>query len=80
MIDRHLLYILMSIISTIGVDLKIRRRVMKLSQRKLAKISGVNVNTIAFIETNRNLPSLETLVQLGKALNFEVKLVDKEKK
>lgn len=67
-------------ISTIGVQIKIKRRMMKLSQNKLATLSGLSAVQICNIEKGKYVPSLGTLISLGKVLNFEVKLVDKEKK
>ena len=44
------------------------RRKNKMTQDKLAEACGVTVGTIARIETNVNVPSIETLVKIAKAL------------
>ncbi len=43
-----------------------------MSQRSLADKSGVGFVTIARIETGRQVPTLDTLARLAKALNVTV--------
>lgn len=52
------------------------RKTRKLSRRELAELSGVNENTIAALESNKNDPheaKLSTLIKLAKALNCRVR-------
>ena len=52
----------------IGQRLRDMRAERGLSIRDLARISGLNVNTLSMIENGKNSPSLETLQQLSFAL------------
>lgn len=57
-------------------DLKHIRRGRGLSRRALSEISGVNDQTIKFLETHTNNPfdaKLSTLVKLAKALKCKVR-------
>ena len=70
----------MSILSTIGAQIRIRRRTQKLSQRQLGLLSGVSKNAIYNLEANNVIPTLNVLVKLTKALNCDIIIVDKENK
>jgi transcriptional regulator with XRE-family HTH domain len=43
-----------------------------LSLRRLAEISGLNVNTLSLIENRRTSPSVSTVQQLARALNVPI--------
>jgi transcriptional regulator with XRE-family HTH domain len=62
--------------NTLLVDIGQRLREMRsergLSIRDLAKISGLNVNTLSMIENGKNSPSLGTLQQLSFALETPI--------
>lgn len=49
-------------------NIRALRRKKKMTQDQLAEACGVTVGTIARIETNANVPSIETLVKIAKAL------------
>jgi transcriptional regulator with XRE-family HTH domain len=52
-----------------SANLKIRRAMMRISQEKLADLSGVSAGYIANLETGRSFPSTEVLLKLSVALN-----------
>lgn len=57
---------------TIGTNLKKKRQQRDLSQRELAHISGVSVQTINYIESEKRNPSAVVLQKLAKALHCTV--------
>lgn len=56
----------------IGKRLRDIRTERDLSIRDLAKISGLNVNTLSMIENGKNSPSLESLQRLSLALEMHI--------
>jgi transcriptional regulator with XRE-family HTH domain len=52
----------------------------KLSQRDLSKMTGVAQKTISRIENGKDVPELSTLLKLARALDLEIKIVDKNVK
>ena len=56
----------------IGQRLREIRTERDLSIRDLARISGLNVNTLSMIENGKNSPSLETLQRLSIALEVHI--------
>lgn len=57
---------------TIGTNLKKKRQQRDLSQRELAHISGVSVQTINYIESEKRNPSALVIQKLAKALHCTV--------
>ena len=57
---------------TIGTNLKKKRQQRDLSQRELAHISGVSVQTINYIESEKRNPSALVIQKLAKALHCSV--------
>ena len=57
--------------STIGARVKERRKVLGITQERLAELSGLSTNFIATIEIGQKTPSLETLAKLSRALGVE---------
>jgi predicted transcriptional regulator len=51
-----------------------RRKELKISQKKLSKISKVGITTINRIETGEIKPQITTLIKLTIALDIEIKL------
>lgn len=56
----------------VGRRLRELRSERGLSIRGLAKLSGLNVNTLSLIENNKSSPSVSTLQQLAQALNVAI--------
>jgi len=56
----------------IGQRLRDIRTERELSIRDLARMSGLNVNTLSMIENGKNSPSLETLQRLSIALEMHI--------
>ncbi len=65
------------LLKEVGNAIKNRRYELDITQRDLARMSGVSLNTIYLIETGRFNPSIETLKKildiLGLDFNIEVK-------
>ena len=57
---------------TIGKMIKKKRTERELSQRELAHISGVSVQTINYIESEKRNPSALIVQKLAKALHCTV--------
>jgi len=58
--------------STIGIHIKARRKYLKVSQRQLADLSEVSVNTITKIERNEGNPTLDVLEKVLDTLGMEL--------
>jgi transcriptional regulator with XRE-family HTH domain len=56
----------------LGEVIKVRRETIGLSQRKLARLVGVEGSHIAFIEAGRRRPSLPVLFRLSRNLNLNL--------
>ena len=56
----------------LGEVIKARRDALGWSQRKLARLAGVEGSHIAFIEAGRRRPSLSVLFRLSRVLNLDV--------
>lgn len=57
---------------TVGMKLRELRIDRLLPLKKLAKLSGLSINTLSLIENNRTSPSVSTLQQLAKALEVPI--------
>jgi transcriptional regulator with XRE-family HTH domain len=55
-----------------GLRIKNRRNVLRLSQEKLAEATCVTTSYIGQIERAERIPSLETLVNIAKSLRVSV--------
>ncbi len=58
--------------STIGTHIKARRKYLKISQRQLADLSEVSINTITKIERNEGNPTLDVLEKVLDTLGMEL--------
>ena len=56
----------------IGTQIKKRRRLLKVTQRQLAAISGVGINTLTKIERNEANPTLDMLQKILDTLGLEL--------
>ncbi len=69
-----------SLTSKLGIKIKLLRLKQKYSQEKLAELANINKNSLGAIERGTSKPSIETLNNIAKALNIELKeLVDVSK-
>jgi y4mF family transcriptional regulator len=59
---------------TIGQAIKERRGVLNITQRELAEIAGVGINTLTKIERGEANPSLGVLGRILDALGLEIKI------
>lgn len=66
--------------NNIGEQIKIRRKSLKVTQRQLAELSGIGINTLTKIERGEANPSLKNLEKvldtLGLVLTTTVKTID----
>jgi y4mF family transcriptional regulator len=66
--------------SNIGQQIKERRKSLKVTQRQLAELSGIGINTLTKIERGEANPSLsilnKILVTLGLELTTSIKRID----
>lgn len=70
----------MNLTSKIGLKIKLLRTKSGLSQEQLAELSNLNKNSIGSIERGQSSPAIDTLDNIAKALNIELKeLVDVSK-
>ncbi|MEN6362826.1 MAG: helix-turn-helix domain-containing protein [Bacteroidales bacterium] len=69
----------MGIMEQIGEDIKARRKVLSITQRTLAELAEVGINTLTRIEKGEGNPSLAVLEKIADTLGMELKLVVKQK-
>lgn len=58
----------------IGDAIKERRKMLKITQRTLAELSGVGINTLTKIERNEANPTLDILEKLLDTLGLELRV------
>ncbi len=58
--------------STIGEEIKNRRKELQISQQDIADLAGIGINTLVAIERGTGNPSLKTLTAVLDALGFEL--------
>ncbi len=63
----------------IGAAIKERRRVLSITQRELADLSGIGINTLTKIERGEANPSLKVLISLLDTLGLGIELKIKNK-
>ena len=56
----------------IGKKIKKRRSVLGLTQEELAEKVGISRAYMGFVEQGRNVPTLETLEKIAKALKVKI--------
>lgn len=61
-----------TVIDTIAERIRERRKVLGLTQEKLAERAGLSVNYLAQLEISDKTPSLKTLASLASALEIEI--------
>ena len=62
----------------IGTQIKERRRLLKVTQRQLADLSGVGINTLTKIERNEANPTLDILQKIMDTLGLELSITVKK--
>ena len=63
-----------------AIRLRQRREQLKLSQRKLAELSGIKQPMIARIEKCKSIPKLDTFIRLAMALDYCFDFIDLKEK
>jgi y4mF family transcriptional regulator len=58
----------------IGIAIKERRKTLSITQRELADLSGVSINTLTKIERGEANPSLKVLISLLDTLGLGMEL------
>lgn len=66
------------LVSKIGLSIKQRRKVLKITQPHLAELAQISVNTLYKIERGQANPSLDVLSRLAEILGMEIVLVLKK--
>lgn len=63
--------------NTIGQQIKERRKLLKVTQRQLAELSGVGINTLTKIELGEANPTIGVLNKILDTLGLELTTVIK---
>lgn len=58
--------------ANIGAQIKQRRKLLKVTQRQLADLSGVGINTLTKIERDQANPTLDILQRILDTLGLEL--------
>lgn len=56
----------------IGLNIKKRRRYLKLTQQDLADFAEININTVVAIERGVGNPKVSTLIAIAEVLGMEL--------
>ena len=59
---------------SVGNSIKKRRKVLRITQKQLAALANVSVNTLYKIEREQSNPTLATLIKIADILGLEVQL------
>ena len=62
------------IMKSMGNAIKERRKMLKITQRTLAELSGVGINTLTKIERNEGNPTIEVLERVLDTLGLELQV------
>lgn len=60
--------------STIGNNIKLRRKQLKVTQSQLADLSGLSINTLYKIERGQANPTIDTLILIADVLGMEMSI------
>lgn len=63
--------------NSIGQQIRERRKDLKINQAKLARLSGIGLNSLSRLESGKGNPTLESLQKIAEVLGFELKFVIK---
>ena len=58
--------------STIGNNIKLRRKFLKVTQTQLADLSGLSINTLYKIERGQANPTIDTLIKIADILGMKM--------
>lgn len=61
-------------VQEMGKLIRSRRRLLKLKQEDLSKISGISLKTIHLMESGTGNPSAETLSKVAEGVGLEIAL------
>lgn len=57
---------------TLSKNILLRRKELKISQAKLAEMLNIDNVTVSRLETGKNLPSIQLLIQISQILNINI--------
>jgi len=58
----------------IGSAIVSRRDTLKITQARLAKLSGISVHTLSNLETGEGNVTIDTLLKVATALGYQVRI------
>jgi transcriptional regulator with XRE-family HTH domain len=61
-------------IKSIGESISIRRKELRITQRDLADLAGISINTLYKLERGQGNPSLDVLTKIATVLGMQLKL------
>ncbi|MCG6189864.1 helix-turn-helix domain-containing protein [Maribellus maritimus] len=67
-------------VSEIGVQIKERRKVLRITQPDLAEMAAISINTLYKIERGQANPTIQVLNKITDILGMELKLEVKQPK
>jgi len=67
------------LVSLLGIQIKSRRKELRITQPLLADLANISLNTLYKIERGQANPSLEIMNKLAEVLGMELKLEVKTK-
>ena len=65
-------------LKTLGINIKAERVRKELSQEELAELVHTSRNTISFIETAKQNPSILKIIDIAKALKIDINVLIKD--
>ncbi len=61
-------------VKSIGESISIRRKELRITQRDLADLAGISINTLYKLERGQGNPSLDVLTKIATVLGMQLKL------
>ena len=62
-----------NLIQKIGLKIRVERQKLNISQEKLAELAKINRNYVGMIERGETNITIETLENIAKALNLDIR-------
>jgi transcriptional regulator with XRE-family HTH domain len=70
--------ILRNFAAEIGRTIRVRRKLLRLLQPGLARLSGISIRTIQLIEQGKGNPGIETIIRVADPLGLKIGLTIKK--
>lgn len=56
----------------LGIQLKMRRKALKITQQELADLAGISINTVVAVERGEGNPKISTILTMCNVLGLKL--------